>query len=250
VIIAAAAAVKRSYYGEFAQFLADNGLTAVTFDYRGIGDSAVSPKAAKHIRMSDWGTLDLDAVIQWTVETYSLPVHFLGHSVGAQMLPLTPSNRHIRTAVLVGAASGGLRNVHPRTKRSAAVFAYVLGPLLSRLFDPFPAKRLGMGEDTPARAVRQLAAWTRSRDWLFGYLGKDLPDHRNSLAAHTVLLVFSDEDVVTVEGSRQFVQDARLRTFTIETVDVAPLGFAVGHLGMFKSRCRDAIWPGLLARFR
>ena len=249
MIIAGAAAVKRSYYDEFAQFLADNGLAAVTFDYRGIGDSAVSPKAAKHLRMSDWGTLDLDAVIQWTVENYSLSVHFLGHSVGAQMLPLTPSNRHIRTAVLVGAASGGLRNVHPRTKRSAAVFAYVLGPLLSRLFDPFPAKRLRMGEDTPAGAVRQLAAWTRSQEWLFGQIGKDLPDHRASLAAHTVLLVFSDEDVVTPEGSRQFAQDARLRTFTIEIVDVAHLGFAVGHLGMFRSRCRDAIWPGLLARF-
>jgi hypothetical protein len=97
--------------------------------------------------------------------------------------------------------------------------------------------------------VRQLAAWTRSRDWLFGYVGKDLPDHRNTLTADTVLLVFSDEDVVTLDGSRQFAQDARLHRFTIETVDVAPLGFAVGHLGMFKSRCRDAIWPGLLARF-
>ena len=208
VIIAAAAAVKQTYYGGFSAYLVENGLTAVTFDYRGIGASTVARGAGQRVRMSDWGTLDLDAVIEWVNDTYQRPIHFIGHSIGAHLICLAKSNKYIRRAVLIGAQSGGLRYVHPRNKLPAAVFAYALGPALARLFDTFPAKKLGLGEDTPSGAIRQLAAWSRSTNWMFGDIGKDLPDHRASLTAETTLLVFSDEGLVTINGSRQFAIDA------------------------------------------
>ena len=248
VIIAAAAAVKQAYYREFAQYLADGGLTTVTFDYRGIGDSPIARGAGRHVRMSDWGAVDLNAVIRWAVGGHSQPIRYLGHSIGAHLICLAEANRHVERALLIGAASGGWRNVHPRTKLPAAFFGYALGPVLARVFDPFPARKLRLGEDTPSGAVRQLASWTRSKTFVFADLGKDLPDHRASLEAATTLLMFSDEDVVTAKGSRQFAVDARLRHFVIETIDVHGLAFPVGHRGMFKSRCRDASWPRLLAR--
>ncbi|MEC8428943.1 MAG: CocE/NonD family hydrolase, partial [Pseudomonadota bacterium] len=41
VIINSATAVKQSYYQDFASFLASNGYLVVTYDYRGIGKSAI-----------------------------------------------------------------------------------------------------------------------------------------------------------------------------------------------------------------
>src|SRR4051812_16768139 len=42
VLVSSAAAVRRPFYDRFARFLADDGFTVLTYDYRGIGDSRPS----------------------------------------------------------------------------------------------------------------------------------------------------------------------------------------------------------------
>src|SRR2546423_2934320 len=65
VVVMAAAGVRRRHYRRFAAFLAERGIIAVTFDYRGIGDSTSGPAATKQMTMIDWGTRDAAGVIAW-----------------------------------------------------------------------------------------------------------------------------------------------------------------------------------------
>src|SRR5687767_12079301 len=63
VVINAATAVRRRYYDRFAHYLASNGFAVVTYDYRGIGDSAPRNLRASDATMRQWGELDQPAVI-------------------------------------------------------------------------------------------------------------------------------------------------------------------------------------------
>jgi len=83
--INSAMAVTRGFYRTFAQYLAEQGFTVVTYDYRGIGDSYC--KNWRNITLWQWGELDYPAVTDWLSANY--PDHrmvALGHSLGGQWL--------------------------------------------------------------------------------------------------------------------------------------------------------------------
>lgn len=47
------------YYRRYAEFLADQGLAALTWDYRGVGDSRPENLRRRRIRWRDWGSWTL-----------------------------------------------------------------------------------------------------------------------------------------------------------------------------------------------
>ena len=55
LLIASAMGVKRRYYDAFAQYLAARGISVVTFDYRGIGESRPASLRGFDATMLDWG---------------------------------------------------------------------------------------------------------------------------------------------------------------------------------------------------
>src|SRR5262249_33162279 len=88
VVIASATGVKRRYYAPFASWLAKQGFSVVTFDYRGIGDSRSNDATPT---MHDWGERDLAGVLAWTAsELGAGRASILGHSVGGQLIGLLP----------------------------------------------------------------------------------------------------------------------------------------------------------------
>ncbi|MEM6864987.1 MAG: alpha/beta hydrolase, partial [Bacteroidota bacterium] len=67
LIIASATGVKQEYYKKFAQFVANNGVTVITFDYSGIGRSLEKPIKELKTNAADWGQNDLEHVLQFVV---------------------------------------------------------------------------------------------------------------------------------------------------------------------------------------
>ena len=62
-LIASATGVKRRFYDAFARFLAGEGFVAITFDYRGIGDSRPVTLNKFKAFMHEWGEKDIAGVI-------------------------------------------------------------------------------------------------------------------------------------------------------------------------------------------
>ncbi len=65
VVVGAATAVPRRYYGQFAAFLAAHGHPAITFDYRGVSQSRPKSLVGFDARMRDWGERDCKGVLAW-----------------------------------------------------------------------------------------------------------------------------------------------------------------------------------------
>ena len=102
VIIASATGVVKEFYGHFANYLYENGVSVVTFDYGGIGKS--KPISLREFRTSarHWATNDLESVILHVKEEYpDYPLVLLGHSLGGQLTGLTATSLLASKIILV-----------------------------------------------------------------------------------------------------------------------------------------------------
>ncbi|HVR41549.1 MAG TPA: alpha/beta fold hydrolase, partial [Thermoanaerobaculia bacterium] len=167
LLIASALGVKRRYYDAFARAAAERGMNVVTFDYRGIGDSAPPRIRDSRASMVEWGRFDVDAMIAWIAANVAEDVAYLGHSAGAQLTGLAPNAHRIRSAFFLTAGSGYWR--HWSGIRGLGLGAlWIAMPLISRTLGYFPSKVLGLGsEDLPAGVAAQWATWGKHRDYLF-----------------------------------------------------------------------------------
>lgn len=87
MVIAPAVAAPQSFYQAFAEYLTEQGMECITFDYRGTGAS-LSAQSPFRIQLPHWGQKDLEAVLGFALATHdsrTLPVHLVGHSIGRQI---------------------------------------------------------------------------------------------------------------------------------------------------------------------
>src|SRR5262249_34312062 len=92
VLINSATAVPRRIYRGFATYLAQQGFTALTYDYRGTGGSRPASLRGFPARMRDWAALDVAAAIDHMRTVWpTLPLAVAGHSFGGQALGLVPN---------------------------------------------------------------------------------------------------------------------------------------------------------------
>ncbi|WP_108803218.1 serine aminopeptidase domain-containing protein [Aquimarina sp. Aq107] len=93
LIIASATGVKQEFYKKFAQFIAINGITVITFDYYGIGRSLKKPIKELKNNAADWGRIDLESVLKYTLKNFSASKKvLLGHSIGGQLIGLSETS--------------------------------------------------------------------------------------------------------------------------------------------------------------
>ncbi len=244
VLIASALAVPRSYYGKYAQFLAQEGFTAITFDYRGIGESCHQPLKTLKTSVIEWAEKDIAGLIDWMADHYpSAKLLVVGHSMGGQIIGLVPNNARISALLAVAAQSGywGLWD-GPRKYFMALVW-YVLIPSLTRIYSYLPGKRFGLGENVPAGVALEWARWGRNPHYIVDERGQPLRDHFRTFAAPMLVYSFEDDPYApkrTVEGFLEFYPQARITHRRLSPQD-AGVG-AIGHFGFFREQFRSSLW--------
>ena len=85
VLIGPGAGMEQSFYKPIALFLVSHGMAAVTFDYRGTGRSRNGRLRHFRATLKQWGTHDLDAVLElgdWLVG----PPEVVGGDVGPAVI--------------------------------------------------------------------------------------------------------------------------------------------------------------------
>jgi predicted alpha/beta hydrolase len=160
VVVAPAMGVRRSFYAAFSTFLAEAGLLALTVDYRGIGDSAPRTLRGFPARLRDWGELDLSgACDELRRQAPGVPILWVGHSVGAQLMGLVDAP--VAAAVFVASGTGHPSHWPAAARLGMGAIWWVGVPLLTALAGRLPMKALGQGEDVPAGVAREWAEWGR-----------------------------------------------------------------------------------------
>jgi predicted alpha/beta hydrolase len=251
VIIHSATAVPSGFYRRFGEFLSQQGLRALTYDYRGVGLSR--PKSLRGFRasMSDWAMLDAAAAHRFVAERYpGENVASVGHSFGGQLFGLLDSARDVRGAILVGAQFGFYGHWQSPLDRLRLRFTWqALVPSFTSVLGYLPG-RAGLGEDLPRGVAEEWARWCTSPEYLVSHY----PVAAQRFARFDKPLLFysfSDDDF----GPRPAVDAliARFSAAKLEHHHVAPSdhdGAPIGHFGFFKPRFTDTLWSDALKFFR
>src|SRR5690606_16961808 len=102
VIVPSAMGVAQSFYSRFAEWLSRQGFAVCTFDYRGIGLSKPRTLRGFDVTIFDWAREDCAAVIDFVKARFAdVPLYWIGHSLGGQLLGLIPNRSQIDRVVTV-----------------------------------------------------------------------------------------------------------------------------------------------------
>jgi len=241
VVIAGATAVKQAYYARFAAWLALQGATVLTFDYRGVGDSRPHSLRRFDARMRDWGDQDLEAVLRFALsEKGERPLHLIGHSVGGQLLGLAPSAQQLSRIVTVASQSGNWRHWSglPRLQMLTVFFAMI--PLFGNALGYVPGW-LGMGEDLPGGIALEWAKWARHPDYLIAYVSSR--EDYAKLSAQWLALSIDDDTYApraAVDSLHALYSGASIERRHLTPKDVGAL--SIGHFGFFRSTFEASLW--------
>ncbi len=157
VVLLGALAAPARYLSDTAAFLAGEGYSALTFDYRGVGRSLHS--GDPRTNLDDWA-LDVRAAIRAARATLR-PRRLLvvGHSIGGMLLGHA-GVREVDGALLIG-ASQGLPRLYRGRGRLRIEAAYRVLPRLASAFGELPGWRLLLGEPLPRDVVLHWVRWGR-----------------------------------------------------------------------------------------
>ena len=241
VIFASATGVKRERYEKFAIFLAQQGWSVVSFDYRGIGDSREGNLRSAAHTMHEWGSKDIAGIIRWVTDTWR-PYRLVAvtHSIGGQVIPFAHNQDRVH-AMLAIAAQNGYWRLWSGHQRLLCLAFFGAIPALVRLFGYMPMRVAGC-EALPPKVALEWRRWGLSPDFIDGD-GASLNDHYASFTAPILALSFSDDIYAprrSVDNLLDLYRSSRREHRHIHPSDLGAT--EIGHSGFFTSPLCRSLW--------
>ncbi len=244
VIIPSAMGVAQQFYTQFAQWLAGQGYHVTTFDYRGIGLSAPPSLRGFPVNIFDWAE-DCAAVIDAVKsEQPDVPLHWIGHSLGGQLLGLIPNRERIDRVITVATGSGYWLENTWRTKSIVWWLWFFVVPVALRVAGYFPGKRLRKVGDLPRGVMAQWRRWCLSREYVVGAEGEHVREAYASVRMPMLSLSFTDDEMMSARGIRSL--HGLYTNAPVEYRRIAPPDVGakrIGHFGFFRPQFERTLWP-------
>src|SRR5215472_2522090 len=106
VLIVPAMGVSKAFYAALGRWLAHKGFLAACFDFRGTGDSLDGDLRHVGGDVITWAG-DAGAVLgKLMTEGKSLPISWIGRSLGGQILPLVPGHSQLQQVFTIATGNG------------------------------------------------------------------------------------------------------------------------------------------------
>ncbi|TWI85747.1 putative alpha/beta hydrolase [Lacibacter cauensis] len=247
LIIASATGMKQTFYKKFAAYLASEGITVMTFDYTGIGQSLKNDISKYKHTATDWGEKDLQAVIQYAATgSPSARIILAGHSIGGQLIGLAPSSQIAQKIILIAAQSGYWKFWKGKARIKMFLTWYVLFPSLTRLFGYMPAKKISNMENLPGNVARQWSKWCRNQEYLFADILQD-KQYFNTISCPLTAFSIEGDSYAPKESVEWFTH--RYQNAEKKVIHLHPTAFntnRIGHFSVFHERFESNIWKLLL----
>ena len=169
-LIAGAMAVRGKFYAPIAGYLSRQGCAALTLDYRGVGASRPDGSLRGFpATFHDWGERDLGGAVDFLARRFArLPLLWVGHSAGAQLMGLVP-DAQVAAALFVASGTAYWRKFHGRSRAFLTALFFAGIPALVPIAGYMPSAILGGGDDLPAGVGLEWARWARDPRYVFSY---------------------------------------------------------------------------------
>ncbi len=245
IVIPCAMGVRQTYYSSFADWLCRQGYLVVSFDYRGIGDSAPPSLRGFNATVTDWAKKDFNAVLlaaQQALPTGKLFV--IGHSLGGQLPGLLPDNAQIDGMITIGAGNGYWRYNAPPAKRVVWWFWWVAVPVYTRLWGYFPGKRLRKVGDLPCGVIFEWRRWCLQPNYC---VDEHTREGYQRMRCPVLCLSFTDDELMSETSIRtlhDFYAHIALEHRRIHPKDLGVTH--IGHFGFFREHFQTTLWNSAL----
>jgi predicted alpha/beta hydrolase len=234
--------VRQDFYEPLARFFAANGVHTLTFDYRGMGYSREGSLREFDTDVSAWAERDLNGMLfEAQAMGDKLPLLYLGHSLGGQLLGVLPDAGRVRAALTVTAGSGYYR-MNDRMPLRVRLLWFAAIPALTPLFGYFPGKSLRIVGDLPRGVAWQWRRWCLHPEYLLAE-GDRYRDAFKRVAIPIRGYSFEDDSMITrpaIDQLHSFYGAARVERRHVLPKDVG--AERVGHFGYFSNAHRDTLW--------
>ena len=244
VLLVSAMGVGQGYYAPLADWLAAEGFHVVGFDYRGMGESRHGSLRDVDADVVTWAEKDTSAALRALQERApGLPVTWIGHSLGGQIVPFVPDLGAVAKVITIAAGSGYWRENSAPLRRKVWIFWWGAVPLATPLFGYFPGSKLGMVGDLPRGVIEQWRRWCLDPEYAVGVGGEPTRALFASVTAPMTSLSFTDDEMMSAESTRSlhgFYTGTQVRMVRISPAEA---GVArIGHFGFFRRAMRDELW--------
>jgi predicted alpha/beta hydrolase len=245
--------VPAAVYRRFANFLASQGISVLTYDYRGIGASRPEKLRGFVATAEDWSESDCGGAISWLGARFPSAVRIgVAHSIGAMLLCGAPNVVELSGFVFIAPHTGYFADYRPRYRAPMAVLWHVVMPILTRLFGYFPGRLLGLGEDIPAGLAMQWAArW--SPNLRPEATARNVKRARAMMARYkyvsgpAISLTFADDAFATERGCKRLLAMFPRLTAHCQLINPPTIGLKrLGHFGYFRPGSGLQLWRLLI----
>jgi predicted alpha/beta hydrolase len=251
VVIASATGVVKEFYKYFAEYLYEQGISVITFDYAGIGKSRPISLGKFKTSVQRWATNDLEAVLNYVLKHYpNQKLTVIGHSIGGQLIGLAPSSTNIDNIILVASQSGYYK-LWKASERYKMLFAWkVLFPFFNYSIGYIPTKRFTPIEDLPGGMAMEWRDWCLSPNYLFDFVkNEDLYFDKITVP---VFSYSTDRDKFASVQSTDWLTN-KYSNARVQRIHLKPENYEVkniGHFGYFQKKCSHSVWPELLSKIK
>lgn len=252
VLMPAAMGVAQNFYAPFAEFLAENGIAVLSFDYRGMGESIPLEFRASlrgfKANLNDWAEQDYNAALHaakaWQA---TVPLLVVGHSLGGQLPGLVPDHDLIDGMLTVGSGSGYWKDNAPALKRIVWFMWYFAVPVFTRLCGYFPGKKLRMVGNLPKGVIYQWSRWCRSPYYFADKSGLRMQTGHHKMQIPILALSFTDDELMSrrsIDSLHDYYSGAQVERRYIHPQEVDAKH--IGHFGFFRPQFRHTLWQQAL----
>lgn len=247
VLVGSAVGVGQYYYFGIAEYLSSKGYKVLTYDYRGVAQSAPE----QYDRHFDAGLKQLSSDFEWIIDWVKdnnpdLPLILLGHSLGGIMPVLVPNNDKFTAIFTVGTQMAYHKDFGFSKLQNFQIYAHwhIVLPILTRLFGYFPGRRLGLGiENLPATLARDIHSRRKYAN-IFEFLKTvGIRSYHLQLFCPVVALTMSDDAICTPKALNRFfdeLDNARVVKQIITPTEVNAT--KIGHLTFFSRKHASTLW--------
>lgn len=247
VIILSATGVLQKYYAKFSQFLQSKNHTVFTFDYSGIGRSKKKPLTQFNITLSNWATNDIETVLSYIKKQYPLKkINCIAHSLGGQLLGLTPSSKTLNNIILVASQTNHYSFWNGLNKIRIFFNWFIIFPFFTTFFKYFPSKHFIKMENLPKDVAREFSKWSQQKEYYFNLKAN------NELYHHQIYSNLVGYSCTNDKFAPEKAVDWMVYKFNnanITRKHLIPSNYNVkkiGHFGFFRTHFKDSIWQEFL----